>query len=54
MKYEKPEVRKKSLDKLLRLKTDVYPQKIEELSCLVHKLFVILTALQYKPQWKMG
>ena len=28
--------------------------KIEEFSGLVHKLSVILTALQYKPQWKMG
>ena len=25
-------------------------QKIEEFSCLVNKLFVTLTALQYKPQ----
>ena len=28
--------------------------KIEEFYCLVHKLFLTLTALQYKPQWKMG
>ena len=27
---------------------------MEEFPCLVHKLTVILTALQYKPQWKMG
>ena len=26
----------------------------EEFSCLVHKLSVILTALDYKPYWKMG
>ena len=28
--------------------------KIEEFPCLVHKLSVTLTALQYKPQWKIG
>ena len=28
--------------------------KIEEFPFLVHKLSVILTALQYKPPWKMG
>ena len=28
--------------------------KIEEFPCLVHKLSVILTALLYKPHWKMG
>ena len=27
---------------------------IEEFPCLVHKLSVILTALDYKPQWKNG
>ena len=28
--------------------------KIEEFPCLVHKFAVTPTALQYKPQWKMG
>ena len=28
--------------------------KIEEFPYLVHKLSGILTALQYKPHWKMG
>ena len=28
--------------------------KVEEFTCLVHKLSVTLTALQYKPQWKIG
>ena len=27
---------------------------IEEFTCLVHKLSVILTALDYKPHWKKG
>ena len=27
---------------------------IKEFPCLVHKLFVTLPALHYKPQWKMG
>ena len=35
-------------------KPRILDQKIEEFPCLVHKLSVTLTALQYKPQWKVG
>ena len=35
-------------------KSRILGSKIEEFPCLVHKLSVILTALQYKWQWKMG
>ena len=35
-------------------KLRILDPKIEEFPCLVHKLSVTLTALQYKPQWKMG
>ena len=37
----------------LNYKPRILDQKIEEFPCLVHKLSVILTTLQYKPQWKM-
>ena len=35
-------------------KARILGSKIEEFPCSVHKLSVILTALQYKPHWKMG
>ena len=35
-------------------KLQVLGLKNEEFPFLVHKLSVILTALQYDPQWKMG
>ena len=35
-------------------KVRILGSKIEEFPRSVHKLSVILTALQYKPQWKMG
>ena len=38
----------------LDYKPQILDPKIEEFPCLVHKLFVTLTALQYRPQWKMG
>ena len=38
----------------LDYKPRILDPNIEEFPCLVHKLFVALTALQYKPQWKMG
>ena len=38
----------------LDYKSRILGPKIEEFPCLVHKLSVTLTALQYKPQWKMG
>ena len=38
----------------LDYKSRILGQKIEAFPFLVHKLSVILTALQYKPQWKMG
>ena len=38
----------------LDYKARILAPKIEEFLFLVHKLSVILTALQYKPQWKMG
>ena len=34
----------------LNYKPRILDQKIEEFPCLVHKLSVTLTALQYKPQ----
>ena len=37
----------------LNYKTQILGSKIEVFPCLVHKLSVILTALQCKPQWKM-
>ena len=38
----------------LKYKPRILDPKIEEFPCLVHKLSVTLTALQYKPQWKIG
>ena len=38
----------------LDCKPRILGSKIEEFTLLVHKLSVILTALQYKQQWKMG
>ena len=38
----------------LDYKPRILGPKIEGFSCLVHKLSVVLTALQYKPQWKNG
>ena len=38
----------------LNYKPRILDPKIEEFPCLVHKLSVTLTALQYKPQWKIG
>ena len=38
----------------LNYKPRILDPKIEELRCLVHKLSVTLTGLQYKPQWKIG
>ena len=35
----------------LDYKPRILDPKIEEFLCLVHKLSVIITALQYKPQW---
>ena len=35
-------------------KPPILDPKIEEFPYLVHKLSVTVTALQYKPQWKMG
>ena len=35
----------------LDYKPRILDPKFEEFPCLVHKLSVILTALQYKPQW---
>ena len=37
---------------LIIFKPQILAPKIEEFPCLVHKLFVILTTLQYKPQVK--
>ena len=38
----------------LDYKPQILDPEIEEFPCLVHKLSVALTALQYKLQWKMG
>ena len=38
----------------LNYKPRILDPKIEEFPCLLHKLSVTLTALQDKPQWKMG
>ena len=38
----------------LNYKPRILDPKIEEFPCLVHKLSVTLTALQYKPNWKMA
>ena len=35
-------------------KPQILASKIEEFHCLVHKLSVTLTALQYKPRWRWG
>ena len=35
-------------------KPQILGPKFEEFPCLLHKLSVILTALQYKQLWKMG
>ena len=49
-------LRKYKINKLTALdyKPRILDPEIEKFPCLVHKLSVKLTALQYKPQLKMG
>ena len=47
--YAVPETLKPALD----YKPRILGPKIEEFHCLLHKLSVILSSLQYKLQWKM-
>ena len=60
MKKAKPVFKNKNrilwlLSLILKVyKPHILDPKIEEFPCLVHKLSAILTALQYKPQWKMA
>ena len=55
LKYRTRAIITRSLfETALDYKPQILGPNIEEFPCLVHKLSVILTALQYKPHWKMG
>ena len=47
-------ITRSSFENALICELQILGLQIEEFPILVHKLSVVLTALQYKPQWTMG